>query len=344
MTIRLITGSYASKEEQGIKLWNFNEETGKLTELTGIGGIDRPSFIAVHPTGQFFVAVSETGPGELVSYRIDGQTIHEQSRQPANGDHPAHVTIDQSGRWVLSVNYSGGNINVYPLDESGSLGERTHSVRHEGSGPNKERQDAPHPHSVYQIPGSDRFIVSDLGTDELSVYQLDPASGTLSLNQKIEAAPGSGPRHLACHPSEPFIYSLSELDSAITVYERQEDTFTHRQRLSLLPQGYSGDNTAAEVAVSADGSYLYASNRGHDSIAVFSIDGGELTMIETVPAGGQNPRHFTLLPRSPWLVTANESSGNLAVLEINSAGIPLAIRTSVSTLSPVCVKPIDVRS
>ncbi|SDG96743.1 6-phosphogluconolactonase [Planococcus glaciei] len=340
----LLTGSYASAQEPGIKLWEFDLKEGTLTEKNGISGIDRASFLAVHPNGKNFVATSEVGEGELVSFHLDlpDKRLAEVNRQSSGGDHPAHVCIDASGKWVLSVNYSGGNVNVYPFLEDGSIGGQTDSVRHKGEGPNEERQDAPHPHSVFQLLDNNHFLVSDLGTDMIFVYELNPANGKLATKQIVPTTPGSGPRHLAFHPAKPFIYSLEELSSAISVYEiGGEDFLKFVQVAGLTPEEFNGENTSAEVAVSEDGRFLYASNRGHDSIAVFKIlEDGSLEFQAHVPSGGKGPRHFTLVPGGEWLVVANEKSDSLCVMKIGETGIPEMAGEPVHTPSPVCVKVI----
>ncbi|GKW46411.1 lactonase family protein [Planococcus sp. NCCP-2050] len=343
----LVTGSYSNAEEQGIKLWEFNHQSGSLTEIAGTFGIDRPSFLAIHPNGKSFAATSEVGDGDLVAYEFMEEPLglKEINRQPANGDHPAHVCIDHSGKWLLSANYSGGNVNVYPIAEDGSIGERTDSIKHEGSGPNAERQDAPHPHSVFQIPQDARFIVSDLGTDMLYIYKLDQEAGKLELEQSIEAPPGSGPRHLTFHPSSGHIYSLEEITSSLTVYEWNDaGSLNAIQRVSLLPDGFEGKNTSAEVRVSADGRYLYASNRGDDSLAVFAIgEDGKLELTGFSPSGGEGPRHFELISGGQWMIAANERSHNLAVLKIGKNGMPEFAGEIAKTKAPVCVKSIGGR-
>lgn len=340
----LLTGSYSGADEKGIKVWKLHSETGELTEKAGILGIDRPSFLAVHPNGLNFVATSEIGNGELVAYRYDSESeiLTELNRQPSNGDHPAHASIDESGKWLLAVNYSGGNVNVYPLSATGEIGPLADSVKHEGSGPNGDRQDAAHPHSISQIPGTSLFIVPDLGTDTLYLYQMNADTGKLVLQQAISCTAGSGPRHVAFHPRGEVLYVLGELDSSITAYELKEGASLQTlQTASLVPDGWPEGNTSAEVAVSEDGRFLYASNRGHDSIAAFSIDGGGfLNSIGFAVSGGAGPRHFALVPGGRWLVAANEKSDTLTVLEIGVDGMPELHGKPVATKAPVCVKLI----
>ncbi|HSJ37107.1 MAG TPA: lactonase family protein [Planococcus sp. (in: firmicutes)] len=339
--LHMLTGSYAPREEEGVKLWQFDTDSGELKKADGISGIPRPSFLAIHPGGEMFVSGSEDFNGELVSYELiwNDKKILERGRRDGNGDHPAHVTIDRSGKWLLSVNYSGGNVNVFRLDGGNTIGERTDSVQHAGSGPNKERQDAAHPHSVIQVPERNLFAVSDLGTDVIYFYELDPDNGKLSLQQALHTERGSGPRHLAYHPELPMFYSLGELDSTISVYSfNKEHAIGQIQRVSLLPAGYEGENTAAEVAVSEDGKTLYASNRGHDSIVSFDIgEDGRLHSPEFSSSGGAGPRHFSLVPGGGWLIAANEKSDSLTVLKLEN-GRPTELVHKIQTDSPVCVK------
>ncbi|ANU09057.1 hypothetical protein A1A1_06947 [Planococcus antarcticus DSM 14505] len=340
----LLTGSYSSEIEQGIKLWEFEDITGELTELMGVAGIERPSFITVHPNGTSFIAASEVDDGELVSYWIHpaSKKIVEINRQSSNGDHPAHVTIDETGQWLLSVTYSGATVNVHPLRANGAIGELVASVQHEGSGPNAERQDAAHPHSIIQVPGKNLFLVSDLGTDTISTYKLDANTGALTLKYKVQTEGGAGPRHLSFHPAKPLVYSLNEINSTLLVYKiSQEGELDFLQLLPLVPDSYTGENTSAEIAVSSDGLFVYASNRGHNSIASFAIqDNGTLENIGLIVSGGEGPRHFALIPGNVWMVVANENSHTLTVLKIVDSGAPCTVENIVQTTAPVCVKVI----
>lgn len=338
-----LTGSYSRADEPGIKLWELDEATGSIKELIGVKGIERPSYIAIHPNGTSFVAASEVGDsGELVSYWIHAQSgkISEINRKKANGDHPAHVCIDEEGDWLLSCNYSGGNVNVYPLHMDGSIGDLADSVSHSGSGTDPERQDAAHPHSIFQIPGTDFFLVSDLGTDRIYTYKLNASSGKLKIIDIVECAAGTGPRHLAFHPSKPYVYSLGELNSTLTVYFlTKEEKLEIYQTVDLLPDEFEGLNTAAEVEVSVDGTLLYASNRGHDSLAVFAIrENGLLKLLDHVSSGGKGPRHFALVSGQNWLIAANEQSNTLNLFRLGEDGIPQIENQPVHTKAPVCVK------
>ncbi|MBT2581444.1 lactonase family protein [Planococcus sp. ISL-109] len=338
----ILSGSYATAEQAGITLWELELSSGKLTEKAAISGVERPSFLAVHPTGRSFVAVSETGNGEVIAYWINPQSgvIQELNRKSSNGDHPAHVAIDEDGQWALTVTYSGATVSVYPLLADGSLGEMADVKRHEGSGADAARQDAAHPHSIFQLPGTNRFFVSDLGMDALIRYRLDMHTGVLEREELVKTAPGAGPRHMAFHPTAPFGYGVNELNSTVSVYALKDKQLQEVQTLSTLPKDYNGDNTAAEIAVSSDGRFVYASNRGHDSLAVFRIEDGSLKAVGHADAGGAGPRHFTLINNSSWLVVAHEKSGTISTKKIDERGMPGETAHTVQTTEPVCVRPL----
>ncbi|MFP3358375.1 lactonase family protein [Planococcus citreus] len=336
----ILSGSYATAEQAGITLWELESATGKLTKQAEVAGVERPSFLAVHPNGTSFVAVSETGDGEVVAYWLNPQKglIQELNRQKAGGDHPAHITIDEDGQWAVSATYSGAHVTVHPLSADGSIGEMTDSKRHKGSGANADRQDAAHPHSAFQLPGTNRFFVSDLGMDAIVRYRLDLHSGKLEQEAVTKTAPGAGPRHLAFHPSDDFAYGVNELDSTVSVYTLEGKGLKEVQNISALPEHFTGTNTSAEIAVSGDGRFVYVSNRGHDSIAVFQVAEGLLESVGHADAGGAGPRHFTLVPNSPWIVIAHEESGTIAVKKIGEDGMPGETADSVDTVAPVCVR------
>lgn len=338
----ILSGSYATAEQSGITLWELELSSGELTKKAAIAGVERPSFLAVHPTGRTFTAVSETGNGEVIAYWINPQSgaIQELNRQSANGDHPAHVAIDEDGQWALTVTYSGATVSAYPLLADGSLGEMADSKQHEGKGADPERQDAAHPHSIFQMPGTNRFFVSDLGMDAIIRYRLDMHTGELEQEALLKTEPGAGPRHLAFHPSASFAYGVNELNSTVSVYKLDGNQLEEVQTLSTVPETFSGNNTAAEIAVSDDGQFVYVSNRGHDSLAVFRVAEGLLKTLGHRDAGGAGPRHFTLVNNSPWMVVAHEQSGTISSKKVDDNGMPGETAHTVHTIEPVCVQPL----
>jgi len=340
--IRLVSGSYNSADNEGIRSLAFNAETGALSVEEGLAGVENPSFLAYAEEADRLFAVSETADGgAVVAIGRGAAGWSETNRQPTFGDYPCHLTIDASGNWLLLVNYEGGPICVYPIQEDGSLGPISDTVAHEGSSVNAERQKCPHPHAIYPIPHTDLYLVNDLGTDTIYTYKLDRANGKLMLLRQMKAAPGAGPRHLAFHPSLPFVYVIEELANAVSVLEldRAAGSLSHRQTLPTLPPGFTGSNTCAEVAVSEDGRYVYGSNRGHDSIASFRVgEDGLLEPIGHTPSGGQTPRHFLLVPGGRWLLAANQDSDRIAVLSIGEDGYPSLTDRFCELTKPVCIR------
>ncbi|MBB6671528.1 lactonase family protein [Cohnella nanjingensis] len=345
---QLFVGSYSAAAEEGLRILAFDPEHGKLQHLQGLSGIDSPSFLAFDAQRSRLYAVSETGDGNVqggavVAVRVDpasGQ-LTEINRQPTYGDHPCHLAIDPSGEWLLLVNYTGGSIAVYPIDGDGALGPVSQKLAHAGSSVNAERQEGPHPHAIYAVPGTDCYLVNDLGTDTVYAYRLDRQQGALLPHRETKVEPGVGPRHLAIHPTRPIVYVIEELTSAIAVFafDASEGSLTHLQTVSTLPDSFAGESTCAEVAVSRDGKYVYGSNRGHDSIASFRVGAdGLLEPIGHTPSGGKTPRNFLPLPDGKWLLAANQDSDWVAVLSIDADGYPTPTDEGYAMRKPVCIR------
>jgi 6-phosphogluconolactonase len=250
---------------------------------------------------------------------------------------------------VLVANYTGGSISVLPVQQDGSLGAATAFVQHKGSGPNRERQEAAHAHWIEVSPDNRFAIAADLGLDELLVYRFDAATGKLSANDPpfAKTEPGAGPRHMAFAPNGKFAYVINELQSTVTVfaYDAANGTLHSLQTISTLPKEFSGENTAGEIAVHPNGRFLFASNRGHDSIAVFSIDEakGTLRLVDNFSVKGRTPRNFVIDPTGSRLLVANQDTGNIVSFRINrSTGRLTATGQQVKVPAPVCLKFIMV--
>lgn len=312
-------GTVTSRESRGIYVCRFDATTGALHMVGLAAEIPNPTFLAVHPNGRFLYSVSELRDG---GERRDGAvnafsigpgtgSLAFLGRQSCQGIGPCHVAVDATGRWVLVANYVSGSVAVLPVREDGSLGEATDVVQHFGSGVNPERQRGPHAHSVTISPDNRFALVADLGLDRIMVYRLDATSGRLLPNDPPWASvePGSGPRHLAFHPGRPFVYAINEMSSTITAFrwDPSRGALLKLQCISTLPAGFKGSNYAADIHVAPSGAFLYGSNRGHDSLAIFSISGESGTL---EPAGhqvtlGRWPRNFAIHPSGRWLVVAN---------------------------------------
>lgn len=350
---KVYIGSYSPADQMGINCYGFNPETGKMNFLSGTPGIENPSFLALHSNGRFLYAVSETDGGEgntsggVASFRVispkgDLEKINEVS---SGGAAPCHISLDRSERVLMTANYNGGNIAVFPLGEDGSLGKMSSFHQHQGAGSDLPNQRSPHAHSINPDPSNRFAMVADLGLDKLFVYQLNPADGILIPHSPafVQVKQKSGPRHLAFHPNGSLAYLINEIASTITVfeYDSKAGRLEEIQTVSTLPKDFSGRNSTAEVVVHPSGRYLYGSNRGHDSIAVFKIEesSGRLEPLQYKLSGGRSPRNFCLSPNGNFLLAANQRSDNLVVFPVERAsGRLLDPVEEIRTNSPVCVR------
>ncbi|RXZ80552.1 lactonase family protein [Paenibacillaceae bacterium] len=344
---RLFTGSYNTASEEAIEVLLFDDEQGTIERLGGGGGIEQPSFLTADSKGRILFAVSEVDDGEVSSFKVaaDGRGLELISKQPTGGAAPCHLLLDESERWLLLVNYSGGTIVAYPVQEDGAIGPAVQTIRHEGESVNKDRQEGPHPHSIFLEPHSGHWFVPDLGTDHIYVYQLNKEDGQLGLLSKTAAQPGSGPRHAAFHPDGTVVYIINELNSSVSVYAYDPATgaLHHLQTIDTLPVATSQESYCADIHVDGDGRFLYASNRGHDSITVFAIgEQGKLSLSGHAPGGGRTPRNFALLPGGRHLLVANQDSDNIVAMRIGEDGIPVPNGNVYQTVRPVCIYPVAV--
>lgn len=344
----IYVGTYTHGSEAGIYRFRFDEGTGRLTLLGVDDGGPNPSFLALHPSGKMLYAVNEAGmqgPDGMVSaFRVtepDG-TLALVNRQSSRGSYPCHLIVDRAGRHVLAANYGSGSFVVLPILPGGDLAPASCVVQRHGSGPNPARQEGPHAHSIY-LDAAQRFALgADLGTDRVVVYRFDAAQGSLHPHSEAATAPGSGPRHLAFSKDGRFVYVLNEMASTVAVfrYDGREGRLSHLQTVSTLPAEFHGSSTGAEVEVHPSGRFLYASNRGHDSIAEFRIDTatGKLSIIGWQSTLGKTPRSFAVDPSGNWLVAANQDTDTLVVFRIDpERGTLEAATPPVHAARPVCV-------
>jgi 6-phosphogluconolactonase len=345
-------GTYTGGESRGIHRFELHPATGAWTDPILAGESENPSFLVLHPNGRVLYAVNELGAfagatmGAVSAFAIDPAkgTLTLLGQQASGGADPCHLAVDRGGRNVLVANYTGGSVAVLPIGADGGLRPASVVRRHEGTGPNRERQEKPHAHAIVFDP-SERFaLAADLGADRIFIYRFGAAAGSLEPNQPgaAELEPGSGPRHLAWHPSGKYLYAISELRSTVTAlrYDAGRGALEAFQVLTTLPPGFSGQNTAAEVAVSQDGRFLYASNRGDDSLVLFTIDAtsGALAPAGRVPAGGSTPRSFAIDPSGRWLLVANQDSDSIAVFRLDPVtGRPERVGPLLAITKPVSV-------
>jgi 6-phosphogluconolactonase len=345
----LYVGTSAGHDSDSLFLFRLDPSTGDLEPAGAVRAGARPSFLALHPSGRTLYAVNESGvppdcPGGAVgAFSIDPRSGNPTllDRQPSRGRGPCHLAVDRTGRLVFAANYGSGSVDVFPVEDGGRLGACSQTLAHEGRGADPRRQEGPHAHCATLSPDN-RFVLScDLGTDQVIVYGLDPVRGALSPKRAVPLPPGSGPRHMAFHPDGRHAYVVNELASTVAVfsYDASEGGLERTQLLSALPDGHAGRSAAAGIGVHPSGRFLYASNRGHDSLAAFSIDGatGRLTPAGHEPARGRTPRHFAIDPSGRFLVAANQESGALAVFRIDPRTGRLSFLRSAGVPVPMCI-------
>ena len=343
-------GTYTTKtNSKGIYAFHFDTATGQLTAIGVAAETPDPSWVVVHPSGKYAYAANEAGKASTVSaFAVDAKNgkLTLLNQLPALGEDPCYLSLDKTAKYVLVANYSSGTIAVFPILADGRLGEHTALVKDEGAtGPNKERQEAPHAHWIGVTPGNLFAFVADLGLDEIMMYRFDANKGALVPHEPAFATldPGAGPRHIAIHPNGRFVYAVNELKSTVTVFssaaqKKNQPYLVLKQQVSLLPQNFSGRNDAAEIAVHPNGKFLYASNRGHDSIVVFDIEeaNGTLTQVVDVSTGGKEPRHFAIDPSGKYLLAENQFSNNIVVFKIDpTTGVLTPTGHAVQVPSPV---------
>lgn len=337
-------GTYTNGESQGIYLVGFDTETGELS-LKGLAAeTTDPSFVALHPNGKYLYAVNETSEGGLSAFKIDEESRNLTliNEQQSGGAHPCHLVVDETGTNLLVANYTGGNVSVTRIKSDGSLGKQTALIQHDGSSVNKNRQKEPHAHSI-NIDANNRYaIAADLGTDRLIVYDFVAKSGTLKAKSATQLKPGSGPRHFVFHPDGKHAYSINELLSTVTAldYKPRTGELSELQSITTLPRDFTGKSFTAEVRISPDGRFVYGSNRGHDSIAVFRVnDDFRLTLIQIEKIGGKTPRNFNLSPDGKFLLAAGQATNDIHVFGVDAKTGKLSKTAhTLKVPSPVCIR------
>jgi 6-phosphogluconolactonase len=345
---------YVGTYTAGIGVFRMDAATGALAPLQLVADVECPSWLALDPGLAFLYATNEVttwkghpATGAVTVYAVDAATgrLTALGDRPSAGSLPAHAAVSPDGRHVLVANYLGGTFAVLPVRVDGRLGPATDVVVVTGRGPDRERQEGPHPHQVVFDPAGAFVHGPDLGTDRIWTWRLEAASGVLVPNEPADApvAAGSGPRHLAFHPDGRFAYVVGELASTVTAfaYDGARGTFTWLQTVSTLPADHGGPNHCAEIAVHPGGAFVYASNRGHDSIAGFALDQttGRLEPTGWTPAGGQVPRAFGIDPSGSLLLVANQGSGTIVPFEVDPETgrlTPTGHETGIAT--PACVQ------
>jgi len=361
----VLVGTYTHKTaSKGIYAFSYDTESGKLTPKGVAAETPDPSFVAIHPNGKYAYAVNETGKQSAVSaFTLDAQTgkLTLLNQLAALGEDPCYISFDKTGKFVLIANYTSGNVAVFPILSDGKLGEHTAVLTDRGTlGPNKERQEGSHAHWIELSTGNHYAYVADLGLDRVLIYKFDATKGTLTAGDaspstatatagsvkphdalSATVSPGTGPRHAVFSRDGNFMYVLGEVKSTVTVFAHHaNESYRAIQTISTLPAGFSGRNDTAEIAMHPNGKWLYASNRGNDSIAVFDVEPGKgaLRFVADVPTGGKEPRHFAIDPAGKYLLAENQNSDTIVTFRIDAASGKLTPTGDVAQVpAPVCL-------
>ena len=346
-------GSYSTPDKDSVHLFQLNLQDGSLKKLNAVDGLTNPSFLKIHPNGKYLYTVNEVSTfdgkksGGVTAFALDvkGGKLNKINQQPSGDTGPCHLTVDATGKYVLVAHYGGGSTSVLPIKKDGSVGTLVSQIKHKGSSVHS-RQKAPHAHSVHVGPNNKFAFAPDLGIDKVLVFSFDEKTGAIA-ETKFDGAklePGSGPRHFSFHPDGKFAYVINEITQTVTAfrYNAKRGRLRTLQTLSSVPHPVEGNSTA-EVLVHPSGQFLYGSNRGHNSIAMFRINekNGKLTAIGHESTRGSTPRNFGIDPTGQFLLAANQQSDNVVVFRINQDTGKLKFTGNEIKLSkPVCVRMI----
>jgi 6-phosphogluconolactonase len=329
---------------QGISVYWLDPDSAALSLVQVAQGVANPSFLALSPDRRHLYAVSELDAGGVRAFSSNSETGHLSAlnHQSSHGSSPCYISVDAAGRYVLVANYGDGVVTALPIAADGHLQPATAVVQQEGSSIVAGRQDGPHAHMIRATPDGRFVLATDLGADAIFIYRLNADTGQLERHGTAHAEPGSGPRHFAFAPDGRTVYVINELASSLTVWawDGAQGSLSPVQTVSTLPDGFTGENSGAEVVVSPDGRFVYASNRGHDSIAIFGVRGerGELQPVGHEPTQGKSPRGFTLDPSGHWLLAANQRSDTIVTFRRDAeTGLLSATGQVVQSPSPVTV-------
>jgi 6-phosphogluconolactonase len=346
-------------KSKGIYVFEMDPATGSLTPLGVAAETINPTFLDLSPDHRFLYAANEIGnfenkpAGAVSAFTIDHSTgkLTLLNQASTRGDGPCHLALDKKGRHALVANYGGGSVAVLPIDKDGKLGEAAAFVQHQGRSIHPQRQGEPHAHCVALDKNNHFAFVCDLGLDKVMIYRFNPNKGTLTPNEAAPFAsvqPGAGPRHIVFSKDDRYAYVINELKPLVTVfaYDAKRGALKELQTVRDLPDDFKGESTGAEIELHPSGRFLYTSNRGHDSIAVFAVDpkNGTLTLVQHQSTQGKTPRHFGIDPTGRFLLAANQDSNNVVVFQIDeTSGRLKPAGCNIKMPAPVCVKFLPSR-
>lgn len=352
-TVQVYIGTYTNAKSKGIYVFDFDTHTGKVTSDVRLAAESvNPSFLALHPSKPLLYAVNETGDyqgektGAVSAFHIADRhgALELINQQASRGAAPCHIQINSTGGSALIANYTSGTVSVLPIEENGGLGTTADVVEHLGSSVNPQRQEAAHAHCI-NLDAANRFAVAaDLGVDKVFIYPFDAKNRRFNIYKaaSVSVKAGSGPRHFAFHPNQSFGYVINELSNTVVAfsYDPELGKLEEIQTISTLPHDFEGVSYTAEIFIHPSGKYLYGSNRGHHSIAAFSVnqENGKLTLIETESTQGETPRGFGIDPTGKFLIAANQGTDSVVVFKIDeNTGALQSTGVRVDVPTPVCV-------
>lgn len=341
-SFELAVGTYQKEGMEAIQVLSLNTTTLEFQKKAVATDINSPSFVIVH--GSYLFSVSEDNEGLVVSYYYDKVNcrLTELSRQSTKGELPCYLLFDEQRKTLYAANYMTGNIAVFPIDDKYEIGKCKQVLNHYGQSVKTERQERAHAHSIESLPFAPCYkIVQDLGSDALHLY-LAEDDGNLHFVKRFDVPSGHGPRHVAFHSGHKLIYVLSELSSMVDVFRFNEENCMLRlvQSISILPEDFNGENLAADIHISDSGRFLLASNRGHDSIAIFEIqEYGHLQLCDIAHIGGRTPRNFAILPDDLVLIAAQDSN-KVTVARLQENGHLYLTGSEYQIIAPVCIKQV----
>jgi 6-phosphogluconolactonase len=346
----LFAGTYTNSGSKGIYVYRFNAATGKAEAVSNTDDIVNPSYLAIAPNKKFIYAVNETGgakPGSVSSFAFNQSTgkLTFINKQPSGGDGPCYITVSKNSNWALVANYSGGSLAAFPIEASGALKPFSQLIQHTGKGADAKRQEKPHVHSTILSPEQGYLFSPDLGLDRVYTYSFNPAAEKPLQDAHppfTETAPKSGPRHLAFHPNQRYAYLIEELSGNVVAYNYNKGKLTLIQTIATHPADYKGEIGSADIHVSPDGKFLYASNRGDENtIAIYSIDqkNGKLVLKGYQPTLGKAPRNFLIDPSGNYLLVANQQTNNIVIFKRNKeTGLLHDDGNQIQVPLPVCLQ------
>lgn len=351
-TYALLIGTYTkSGANDGIYVYDFNSQTGDVNLKSKVSGEENPSYLAISSDGKHVYAVNEVKNGGISSFLFNPTSgeLTYLNRVSSGGDSPCYVSVDDKSKYVFAGNYGSGSLAAIPLKEDGSFGTGSQIIQHEGSSIDKGRQQGPHVHCTVLSPDNHYLLASDLGTDQINIYQFDASSVSQQLSPSeppfVSVKAGSGPRHITFHPNSKYAYLIQEMGAMITVFDYKNGQLAEKQTITMLSPDFKGKVGAADIHISPDGKFLYGSNRGNaNELVIYSINKrGLLSYVGRQPAQGKAPRNFAIDPSGNFLLVANQDSNEIIMFKRDKkTGLLTPMGGKIQVSKPVCLKFVDV--